>query len=248
MNKTVKALIVGGAIIAAAVPAVAYARNVALKGITVVAAETAAVEVQPTESVIEQTTTISETTEKTPEIEITSMPVKTLTEIQDSEQKAETQETTKKATKKAAKKTKKTAKKTKKVTKKATKKTKKTTKKTAAKKLFTYGSSKYVKGNITVSVKITKDNKAKVEVSNRRTDKDKISHCETFTFTGTINKNTGVLSYSDCTKRYIVSANSGNNVRTHYTDGKGTVKFCGSYIIWTDNNSKDYQSVKLTKA
>ncbi len=247
MNKTVKALIVGGAIIAAAVPAVAYARNVALKGITVVAAETAAVEVQPTESVIEQTTTISETTEKAPEIKITSMPVKTLTEIQDSEQKAETQETTKKATKKAAKKAKKTVKKTKKVTKKA-KKTKKTTKKTAAKKLFTYGNSKYVNGNITVSVKITKDNKAKVEVSNRRTDKDKISHCEFFTFTGTINKKTGVLSYSDCTKRNIVSANSGNNIRTHYTDGKGTLKFCGNRIIWTDNNSKDYQSVKLTKA
>ena len=146
-------------------------------------------------------------------------------------------------------KAKKTVKKTKKVTKKVTKKnTKKTSKKNAAKQLFTYGTTNYVNGNVTVTVRITKDNKASVTVDKRTTDKDNLSYCEHFYFTGAINKKTGVLNYSDCTKMYFAGTNSGKNVRTHYTDGKGTVKFCGNQIIWTDNNSKDYQSAKFTKA
>ena len=141
------------------------------------------------------------------------------------------------------------AKKTKKVTKKVTKKkTKKTSKKTAAKQLFTYGTTKYVSGNVTVTVRITKDNMASVEVNKRTTDRDGQYHCEHFSFTGTINKKTGVLNYSDCTKMYFAGTNSGMNVRTHFTDGKGTVKFCGNQIIWTETNSKDYQSAKCNKA
>ena len=161
---------------------------------------------------------------------------------------APTETEAKQVPQKAKKTTKKTKKVTKKVTKKKTKKSKKTSKKTAAKQFFTYGTTKYVSGNVTVTVRITKDNMASVEVNKRTTDRDGQYHCEHFSFTGTINKKTGVLNYSDCTKMYFAGTNSGMNVRTHFTDGKGTVKFCGNQIIWTDNNSKDYQSVKCTKA
>ena len=170
----------------------------------------------------------------------------------DTEETAPSETTAKKVAQKAKKTVKKAVKKTKKVTKKVTKKTKKTakktSKKTAAKKLFTYGMTNYVNGNVTVTVKITDDNKASVEVNNRMTDKDRIYHCEHFSFTGTIDKKTGVLNYSDCKKVYITGTNSGKNVRTNFTDGTGTLKFCGSNIIWTDDNSKTYQSAKFTKA
>lgn len=182
------------------------------------------------------------------QIEPISFTIGTPANTEETAPAAPTETEAKQVPQKAKKTVKKTKKVTKKVTKKKTKKSKKTSKKTAAKQLFTYGTTEYVSGNVTVTVRITKDNMASVEVNKRTTDRDGQYHCEHFSFTGTINKKTGVLNYSDCTKMYFAGTNSGMNVRTHFTDGKGTVKFCGNQIIWTDNNSKDYQSVKCTKA
>ena len=217
MNTKIKLIIASGLLLATAAPIAACAgRAPAAKPIPTTNA--AIIDVKP----VEETTTETEveTTYETTIADPVGAPVEKLVE-------QETEQTTaaKKTTKKTTKKTKKTTKKSKKTNKKSGKKS------TAAK--FTYGSSKYTAKNITISVFIKKDNTVNVTVVNNRPNKSDKAYF-TYEFSGKINPNTGLFTYSNGSIKSVIDAHIRQERTMYRNNASGYMTFNGNNLTWFD--------------
>ena len=147
-----------------------------------------------------------------------------------------TQKTTKK---KAAKKTAKKAKKS--------KKSKKNNKKTSEAK-FTYGKSTYTAKNVTIKVTINKDNSAHVLVVRDLPDQDGVyGITNNWIFSGRIDPKTGVLSYDNCQKLYLVDTLHVRQARCDYVCGKGELRFDGNRVFWNDYKEHHADGIYFSK-
>ena len=225
MNKKVKVIIATGAVLAVAIPVFACARKAPKASAKMIpTTETTVIEVKPTESVAEQKTMVSEEPGQIPEITFSAMPVETLVETQETEQKVETKKNTKK--------TKKTTKKTKKTTKKTKKPNKKTDNKTTTPK-FTYGHSEYKAKDYIVSVTINKNNEAWVYIIHDCSPKDYVLQYR-FDLQGKIDPKTGLFTYYDGSKVYYVKHPHVRQDRNEYLHGSGYITFNGNTLTWFD--------------
>lgn len=221
MNTKIKALIASGILFATALPVVACAKK-APEAILVPIDEPAIIETTETEATTDAVEINMPVQNQAPVSEAT--PIESLMEVKETENKSET----KKTTKKAAKKTKKTTKKAKK-----SKKTNKKSNKKATSPRFTYGTSIYTAKNFTISVHIKKDNSIHVTVINDRPNKsDKAQFI--YEFSGKINPNTGLFTYSNGSKDSVVYAHI-KQVRSMYRgNASGYMTFNGNSLTWFD--------------
>ena len=148
-----------------------------------------------------------------------------------------TQKTTKK---KAAKKTTKKAKKA--------KKSKKNNKKQTSNAKFTYGKSTYTAKNVTIKVTINKDNSAHVLVVRDLPDQDGVyGITNNWIFSGRIDPKTGVLSYDNCQKLYLVDTVHVRQYRCDYICGKGELRFDGNRVFWNDYKEHHADGIYFSK-
>ena len=237
MKNRTKVIIASGLLLAAAIPVTVLVRRApVVKHLPVPAP--AVVDVKPT---IAETTPATEefnTPVQIPETEPVKLKLENLIETQETEQKDETKKTTKKKTKKTTKKTKKTKKNNKKSDKKSNKET--TTPK------FTYGTSTYTAKNFNITVHIKKDNSVQVTVVNDIPNKsDKTYYI--IEFSGKINPDTGLFTYSNGSKRCVVDTHI-RQVRTMYNNnGSGYMTFNGNNLTWFDGVEGHANSVTFHK-
>lgn len=150
----------------------------------------------------------------------------------------DTQSGTQKTTKK------KSAKKT---TKKA-KKAKKNNKKQTSNAKFTYGKSTYTAKNVTIKVTINKDNSAHVLVVRDLPDQDGVyGITNNWIFSGRIDPKTGVLSYDNCQKLYLVDTVHVRQYRSDYIYGKGELRFDGNRVFWNDYKEHHADGIYFSK-
>ena len=148
-----------------------------------------------------------------------------------------TQKTTKK---KSAKKTAKKAKKS--------KKSKKNNKKNTSEAKFTYGKSTYTAKNVTIKVTINKDNSAHVLVERDLPDQDGVYGITyNWIFSGRIDPKTGVLSYDNCQKLYLVDTVHVRQYRCEYIYGKGELRFDGNRVFWNDYKEHHADGIYFSK-
>lgn len=139
----------------------------------------------------------------------------------------DTQNGTQKTTKKTAKKTAKKAKKS--------NKSKKNNKKNTSEAKFTYGKSTFTAKNVTIKVTISKDNSVQVLVVRDLPDQDGVyGITNEWAFSGRIDPKTGILSYDNCQKMYMVRTVHVRQARCDYICGKGELRFDGNRVFWND--------------
>ena len=239
MNNKTKVIIASGLLLAAAIPVTVFVRRApVVKHLPVPAP--AVVDVKPTIAETTPETEAFNTPVQIPEAEPAKIQFENLVAAPETEQQpSETKKTTKKKTKK---KTKKTTKKTKKNNKKSDKKSNKET--TTPK--FTYGTSIYTAKNFNINVHIKKDNSVQVTVVNNIPNKsDKTYYI--LEFSGKINPDTGLFTYSNGSKRCVVDTHI-RQVRTMYNNnGSGYMTFNGNNLTWFDGVEGHANSVTFHK-
>lgn len=149
--------------------------------------------------------------------------------------------------KKAKKTSKKTAKKTSAKT--TVKQTVQTATAPAKKPGFSYGKSAFKAKNMAVYVTINKDNSVKVSITRSPIDTDddyyEVSHL--WSFTGKIDPETGVVSYTNGCRMYFVNSVSFNQSRCMYLNGKGEIKIKGNTLKWKDFTEHYADGIIFTK-
>lgn len=163
-----------------------------------------------------------------------------ITAVQVANQTTKTKKTAKKTAKKTSKKTAKKAKKT----------AKKTTKLTAGNTKFTYGKSTFAAKTIVINVNIRKDNTASVTIERKPVDTDyhyKYDVSDYWMLSGRIDPETGIISYSNCSRMYFVKSLTFNQSRNEYLHGKGEIKISGNTLTWNDRTEHYADGMHFSK-
>ena len=221
MNNKTKVIIASGLLLATALPFAACARRKAPEAKMLPVTEPAIVNTKPTESETTPAAVEEKLPIQIPETEPAKMQLETLVETQKPEQKDETKKTTKK--------TKKTTKKIKKNDKKSDKKSNKET--TAPK--FTYGTSRYTAKNFNITVHIKNNNTVEVSVVNNCPTKSDKSYF-VYEFSGKINPDTGLFTYSNGSIRSVVDTNMRQERVMYRNNASGYMTFNGNSLTWFD--------------
>ena len=172
------------------------------------------------------------------------------TDVQEASQKTQVKKTSvkaKKTTKKTAKKTtKKTASKA--STKTATKPVVKTTTAPEKKLRFSYGKTAFRAKNMDVYVTINKDNTVSVTINRAPIDTDDYYEVsDLWSFTGTIDPETGIVNYTDGRRMHFVKSITFNQSRAMYLNGKGSIKIKGNTLKCNDKAEHYADGIKFTK-
>ena len=222
MNTRIKAIIASSLLLATALPFAACARRKAPEAKLLPTAEPAIVDIKPTESETTPAAVEEKMPIQIPETAPAKMQLETLVETKETKQKDETKKTTKKTTKKATKKTKKNDKKS----------DKKSNKETTAPK-FTYGTSRYTAKNFNITVHIRNNNTVEVSVVNNCPTKSDKSYF-VYEFSGKINPDTGLFTYSNGSIRSVVDTNMRQERVMYRNNASGYMTFNGNSLTWFD--------------
>ena len=238
MNRKFLALLTTGTLLLTSVAAVGCASKRATLLPTAPAASIQEIQTQPETNKTEEKMVVTPVSYTVPEAEPDTFD--TLTAV--------VMKTSKKTVKKAARKTSKKTKKTRKVTKKAVKKTaKKKTSKTSNSIEFSYGNSVYNYKNMVAYVDIKKDNTIKFTIVEMHHNDKEVQYEICWSASGTIDPKTNKATYSNCIKNIVVFTNTGKNTRMHYSGGRGTIKFSGKALRWSDTHDYSGNNVSFTK-